>query len=66
MDGSYAERVAYRLKSWKGVRQERPPFKGKANRPHENKLCEGCKAGHCIKGGREVDRLIERLGGLGF
>lgn len=45
---SYAERVAYRLKKWKGVAVARPPFDEKKGPPHHSELCEGCKAGHCM------------------
>lgn len=51
LDDSYAERVAYRLKKWCGVELERPAFSGQSKGPHAEKLCEGCKAGHCSKGG---------------
>ena len=50
-DGSYAERIAYRLKKWNGVEMEIPAYREGPNiRPHERELCEGCKHGHC-KGG---------------
>ena len=53
LDGSYAERVAYRLKKWSGVQMEVPPFSGRSDGPHRNDLCEGCKQGHCSgMGGR--------------
>jgi hypothetical protein len=57
LDDSYAERVAYRLKKWNGVELERPIFSGKSKGPHEDDLCEGCKAGHCNEG-RQMDRLV--------
>jgi hypothetical protein len=44
---SYVERVAYRLKKWAGVRMEQQHYTGKAGRPHERELCEGCKRGYC-------------------
>ncbi|OQE17977.1 hypothetical protein PENSTE_c019G00159 [Penicillium steckii] len=47
LDHSYAERVAYRLKKWEGIRMEKPNYSGKSNGPHNQHLCEGCKAGHC-------------------
>ncbi|RAL00841.1 3CxxC-type zinc finger protein [Aspergillus ibericus CBS 121593] len=56
LDESYAERVAYRIKKWGGVRMERPVYsmgRGKSNGPHNRKLCEGCKEGHCREGERE-------------
>ncbi|RDW83794.1 3CxxC-type zinc finger protein [Aspergillus mulundensis] len=48
-DGTYAERIAYRLKKWSGVQVERvyrdpmPP----GHALHRAKLCEGCRAGRC-------------------
>lgn len=47
-DGSYAERVAYRLKKWSGVQIEPPDYvQKKMGKPHKSHLCEGCKANHC-------------------
>ncbi|PLN79305.1 zinc-binding domain-domain-containing protein [Aspergillus taichungensis] len=57
LDASYAERVAYRLKKWCGVRGlERPVFGtglgagGRSEAPHSSWLCEGCRAGRCGAG----------------
>ncbi|QSZ29005.1 hypothetical protein DSL72_003514 [Monilinia vaccinii-corymbosi] len=47
LDDSYAERVAYRIKKWRGIQMEPPIFSGEITDPHESHLCEGCKAGHC-------------------
>ncbi len=48
LDGTYAERIAYRLKKWSGVSLEPPEYSRKdVNRPHHKDLCEGCKNGHC-------------------
>ncbi|KAI0437513.1 hypothetical protein F4803DRAFT_538395 [Xylaria telfairii] len=49
VDNSYAERVAYRIKKWSGIKLEKPPRSSRKMlaRPHEEELCEGCKAGHC-------------------
>lgn len=47
LDGTYAERIAYRLKKWSGLEVDAPYFSGQSNRPHQKDLCEGCKAGHC-------------------
>lgn len=48
LDGSYAERVAYRIKKWSGVEMELPPYsEGESKLPHRADLCEGCKSGHC-------------------
>jgi hypothetical protein len=47
---SYIERVAYRLRKWAGVEVEAPTQPGPRGLPHEDKLCEGCKAGYCMKG----------------
>jgi Zinc-binding domain len=44
---SYAERVAYRLKKWCGVRVDTPSYSGRSDGPHRRDLCEGCKQGHC-------------------
>jgi len=46
-DGSYAERIAYRLKKWSGIEMERPFYNGTSQGPHQSDLCEGCKHGHC-------------------
>ncbi|PYI11066.1 hypothetical protein BO78DRAFT_393552 [Aspergillus sclerotiicarbonarius CBS 121057] len=53
LDESYAERVAYRIKKWSGVEMERPPYRdrGVSSGPHNSRLCEGCKDGHCREGG---------------
>ena len=47
LDDSYAERVAYRLKKWRGVKMEVPEYSGRSKSPHKSELCEGCKHGHC-------------------
>ncbi|KAH6653291.1 zinc-binding domain-containing protein [Truncatella angustata] len=47
MDHSYAERVTYRIKKWSGIEVEVPPYTAQSNGPHETRLCEGCKHGHC-------------------
>ncbi|KAI8945084.1 zinc-binding domain-containing protein [Xylaria longipes] len=48
LDHSYAERVAYRLKKWRGIKLKRPQYSDKNDdTPHEGTFCEGCKAGHC-------------------
>ncbi|KAK2820058.1 hypothetical protein FQN49_007759, partial [Arthroderma sp. PD_2] len=48
LDDSYADRVAYRLKVWSGIRMERRKYGGKESKgPHNSHLCEGCKAGVC-------------------
>ena len=60
LDDSYAERVAYRLKKWCGVEQERPQFSGKGKGPHKEKFCEGCKVGHCSEG-RGIDGIVQEL-----
>ena len=53
LDGSYAERVAYRLKKWNGIKVEAPDFSGERKKPHHRDLCEGCKDGHC----KQLERL---------
>ena len=47
LDDSYAERVVYRLKKWRGFRIEAPPRSGGSDKPHQRSLCEGCKNGRC-------------------
>lgn len=47
LDDSYAERVVYRLKKWRGIRVETPPRSGRSDRPHQRSLCEGCQNGRC-------------------
>ena len=47
LDSSYAERVSYRLAKWSGVALEEPPYSGRSQKPHESRLCEGCRHGHC-------------------
>ncbi len=47
LDDSYAERVVYWLMKWNGVNMEKPSHRGQSKGPHNKKLCEGCKAGHC-------------------
>ena len=50
--GSYADRVAYRIKKWCGVYMEPPTYlKGQGKGPHQSDRCEGCKAGRCKEGG---------------
>ncbi|KAK1834731.1 zinc-binding domain-containing protein [Podospora conica] len=47
-EGSYVERVVYRLKKWAGVEMETGEYNGPPRGPpHESELCEGCKAGCC-------------------
>ncbi|KAL3437120.1 zinc-binding domain-containing protein [Aspergillus tetrazonus] len=47
LDETYAERVAYYLKMWHGVKVERPVYVSKSKAPHARQFCEGCKAGIC-------------------
>lgn len=47
LDQSYAERIVYRIKKWNGVPVETISNSGSSRGPHNRKLCEGCKAGHC-------------------
>jgi hypothetical protein len=49
LDDSYAERVAYRIKKWCGIEMDRSSYPGHSKSPHQSKLCEGCKDGHCIQ-----------------
>ena len=51
LDDSYAERVAYRLKKWSGLHMEPSYYSSERNGPpHQSRLCEGCKNGHCREG----------------
>ncbi|PYI25776.1 hypothetical protein BP00DRAFT_430929 [Aspergillus indologenus CBS 114.80] len=65
---SYAERVAYRLKKWHGVQVTPPAYGGAAKAPHDEELCEGCKAGHCFAGkrwrGEDVGELSTAMAAL--
>lgn len=48
LDGSYAERIAYRIKKWNGIKMDTPVYSSDNSKgPHQSKLCEGCKAGQC-------------------
>jgi hypothetical protein len=49
LDETYAERVAYWIKQWNGIWVEKPPISKASKGPHNSKLCEGCKAGHCTE-----------------
>lgn len=49
LDNSYAERVVYWIKKWNGIWVERPPTSGDSRGPHNSRLCEGCRAGHCTE-----------------
>ena len=62
VDGSYAERIAYRLLKWRGVKQLPPVNLGRSKAPHQESLCEGCRAGHCGQG--RVDGLLQELSRL--
>ncbi|KAI0178122.1 zinc-binding domain-containing protein [Pestalotiopsis sp. NC0098] len=51
LDGSYADRISYRLKKWSGLEVTgyfKPQMQTKW--PHEKDLCLGCKNGHCREG----------------
>jgi hypothetical protein len=52
LNDPYAERAAYRLKKWRGVRMKPPQYSGQSKAPHRTKLCEGCRYGHC-KGAKD-------------
>ncbi|PYH79590.1 hypothetical protein BO82DRAFT_419720 [Aspergillus uvarum CBS 121591] len=58
---SYAERVAYRLKKWHGILVTPPAYGGASQAPHNEELCEGCKAGHCFAGKRWRGEDVEEL-----
>lgn len=63
LDDSYADRVAYRLLKWCGVEQEIPEFAGESKGPHQQELCEGCKAGHCGESSR-FDGLLGQFSNM--
>ncbi|GAP92956.1 hypothetical protein SAMD00023353_0403610 [Rosellinia necatrix] len=50
LDETYAERVTYWLKKWSGILVEQPNHSRGSKGPHQESLCEGCKAGHCRQG----------------
>jgi hypothetical protein len=45
LDGSYAEKVVYRLEKWSGIDVKPLFFSGEYNGPHLTALCEGCRNG---------------------
>ncbi|EGE79502.2 hypothetical protein BDDG_02443 [Blastomyces dermatitidis ATCC 18188] len=47
LDGSYAERVAYRIKKWCGIQMDMSHYSSKSKGSHISDLCEGCRDGHC-------------------
>ena len=47
LDTTYAERVSYRLAKWSGIVLEEPPYSGHSQKPHQYRLCEGCRHGRC-------------------
>jgi len=51
----YVERVVRRLKIWHGVEVDKVDMNIKKGPPHIERLCEGCKAGHCVKARRDRD-----------
>ena len=40
LDDSYAERVAYRLKKWRGIEMDKPSHSGHSKSPHQSSLSE--------------------------
>ena len=60
LDESYAERVVYWIKKWNGIAVERPPVPGESKGPHNSRLCEGCKAGHCRESRGDLVMEMER------
>lgn len=62
LDDSYAERVVYRLKKWHGIKTETIVYSGASNGPHNSRLCEGCKDGHCSQ--MEGDGFVNAMRGL--
>ncbi|CEJ81816.1 hypothetical protein VHEMI01926 [[Torrubiella] hemipterigena] len=58
LDQTYAERVAYRIKKWRGIFVEAKRYFTKGTPPHRDDLCYGCKAGTCLKAARFVPQLF--------
>ena len=58
--GCYAERVTYWLKKWNGIEVERPLFSGQSRGPHDSRLCEGCRAGHCPNSNEDLAFVMAR------
>ncbi|KAF5631176.1 uncharacterized protein FTJAE_8042 [Fusarium tjaetaba] len=46
---SYVDRVSFRIKKWNGINAKPIPIDVVHKRPHMERLCEGCKKGHCSK-----------------
>lgn len=59
LNETYAERVSYRLKRWRGIQVQPPPFSDAISGPHNSDLCEGCRAGHCSRS--RIDDLSWQL-----
>ncbi|KAF9778540.1 hypothetical protein IL306_003762 [Fusarium sp. DS 682] len=45
----YADRIAYHIKRWNGIDAKQIERKVEPNGKHIERLCEGCKKGHCGK-----------------
>ncbi|KAF5562874.1 hypothetical protein FNAPI_2982 [Fusarium napiforme] len=46
---SYVDRVSFRIKKWNGIDAKPIPIDVVHKRDHMERLCEGCKKGHCSK-----------------
>lgn len=65
LDGSYAERISYRIKVWCGLDvPESIVPQNQTKSPHESALCLGCKNGHCREGGITRARGVSQIAGL--
>lgn len=60
LDWSYTERVSYWIKQWNGIPVERPPVSNDSRGPHNRRLCEGCRAGHCTQSAENLITQMER------
>ncbi|KAI1331832.1 zinc-binding domain-containing protein [Xylariaceae sp. FL0255] len=52
LDDTYANRVAAYLMEWSGSISKAPPPREKSRGPHNSRLYEGCKHGHCKRGAK--------------
>ena len=51
-EGSYVDRLAYRLKKWAGLQMDQQVYTSRESAPHESALCEGCRRGVCQQANR--------------
>ncbi|RDH34637.1 zinc-binding domain-domain-containing protein [Aspergillus welwitschiae] len=58
--GCYPERVTYWLKQWNGSEVRQPNYSGQSRGPHDSKLCEECKVGHCPNSNEDLSSVLAR------